>query len=441
MGQDGNDRGSPFQRIGGIDSLPTLENPIEQTGTTETGQTENVAGQEQVAQDDSASKTPRDQVTQESRTLDRRMQFLQRTEGAMQAFRLPGHNRVVHDMREGGERHHEDRVRVDHEHGRHEVHREESRERDRGRVDRSADNSASNVEIREGRLSEVRGKDYENYFNKLEKLMQSIAREQKPGEQKNDRPLSDFEKLVVERFEQAKQIEKESADGKAKFLEKTIEQWRAFFTKFTDRTAKKSIDMSEVQEFLFRGLVKKSDAKAIMISDIIQNSGKAEKFARFSVLYDKLSSLLSKLVPGDLISKEAIAKGMTGEELLYLALLPPTLEQEFLTGMKPKQGMFGLEAIEKRVSEELGIAQEKGTQDQSQAARGARGKKRRMGAWGRLFSSDEEVDQSGQFIPGWQWGTLKRPGGFKLKTFFYSAVIIGFILVILFLINQYLMGK
>jgi hypothetical protein len=459
---DGN-RGSPFQRIGGIDSSTTPKvdqygnpvdefgNPVDQFGNpivqTDTGQTRNIgtpaepATQGEEAAGRAQQDQPQDQVTREKpNLLDSRLKFLQR-DGAMQAFKLPGHNRVIHDMRDGGA-HHGAHGKIDHEfrreHGKGEV-KVKEREHTERAAERASDNTASNIEVRDGKLYEARGKDYENYFNKIEKLMQMIAREQKPADQKEGRPLSDFEKLLVERFEQAKQVEKQSADGKAKFLEKTIEQWRAFFAKFGDRTTKKSIDLAEIQEFLFRGLVKKGDAKAIMISDIIHNSGQMEKFTRFGVLYDKLSSLLARLVPGDLISKEAIAKGLTGEQLLYLALLPPTLEQEFLTGTKPKQGMFGLESIEKRVSEELGLSQDKATLNQQLQAR--KGKKKRLGAWGKMFGGDEEVDQSGQFIPGWQWGTLKRPGGFKLKTFFYSAVIIGFILVILFLINQYLMGK
>lgn len=342
-------------------------------------------------------------------------------EGGYQSIRLPGSSRVIHDRREMPD-------------GDRDVSRE------MGKPDRSqAEDINREQRIRDGKTENVRDKKYENYLG--DRQFPFAAR---PAEQKiSDRKLSMFEELVVKHFEEGQAMEQAIKDGKISFLAKTIEQWRAFFQKFLDRSAAKSVELSEVQEFLFRGMVKKNDAKAIVISDLIHNSGKTEKFIRFGVIYQKIASLLSKLSPGDTLAKQAIADGLTTEKLMYLALNPPSAEAEFFTGLKPTQGMFGLEATEARVAEELGIARDKGAPAGAQQSFAAKGKKHRTGGLWRWLVGDEEVplDDKPQFIPWWQWGTLNRPGGFTLKRAFYSGVIIIFILTILFLAHQYLLGK
>lgn len=347
--------------------------------------------------------------------------FQARTEGAMRAFRLPGSNRVIHDRREAGHRGEKDIPDKAHT-----------------RPDR-ADKHRREMHIREGRAEDVKARTYENYLA----IRQMTASEKGPEAKLKEKLLSEFEKLLVERFEQAKKIEEESKDGKAKFLAKTVEEWRAFFDKFLHRTVKKTADLAEIQEFLFRGMVKKGDAKAVLISDIILNSGRTDKFARFGVLYHKISDFLSKLLPGDAVAKNAIADALLSERLMYLALQPPSAESEILTGLKPKQGMFAAESTEARVAEELGISYDKGAPSAVQRGLYVRGKKKRAGGLFKWLSSDEEMqeDAQGRFMPWWQWGTLKKPGGFTLKRALYSGVFILFILVVLFLIDRFLIGK
>ncbi len=357
---------------------------------------------------------------------------------AMQSFRIPGTNQVVHDRREQSEKG-RDAKEGDKSRGAKES---EDNRADASRARGAADGARKEAEIKDGAMREARAKEYENYLgDRVQKLMQALAK-QIPEKAKEERPLSEFEKLVMERFEQAKQLESELAQGKkASFLTKTVEQWKEFFGKFTGRTAKKSLELSEIQEFLFRGLVKKDAAKAVLISDIIQNGGKTEKFARFSILYQKINDFLSKLSPGDVISKQSLADGLTAERLLYLALLPASFEQELLTGKQPTQGLFASEAVEARVAEELGIVQERGGPSHAHGA-SAKGKKKRGGIKGFFGGGDDEViPDSGQFIPWWQWGTLKRPGGFTLKKAFYTAVITLFVIVMILLIDRFLLGK
>ncbi|PIR18384.1 MAG: hypothetical protein COV46_00300 [Deltaproteobacteria bacterium CG11_big_fil_rev_8_21_14_0_20_49_13] len=349
--------------------------------------------------------------------------FQSRAEGAMQAFRLPGSNKVVHDNREQtGKGDAKDAKGRDDKH----IHREGVR-----------DKSEKNIRIREGKAEEVKEKTYENYLA----IRQMVANEKMPEAKSKERQLSDFEKLLIERFEKSKKIEEAGKEGKTSFLAKTVEQWRSFFDKFMHRTAKKSAELTDIQQFLYRGMVKKGDAKAVMISDIIHNSGQTEKFARFGVLYQKLGGLLSKLVPGDSLSAKSIKDGIESERLWYLSILPPDIGSEIITGRKPKQGMFGSEAVEAMVAKELGIAYDKGTPSGQHRGEFTKQRKRRGGGmFAGLFGGDEElpVEQQGQFVPWWQWGTLKRPGGFTLKRALYSGVIILLIMVIFLVIDRLL---
>lgn len=343
-----------------------------------------------------------------------------RAEGAMQTFRLPGTNRQVHDNREAGEKR-----------GPKDVHEHQHAER------QHQEKVRKEIQVREGRPEEVRERTYENYLA----IKQMVAAEKDPAVVQKERQLSDFERLLIERFENAKKIEEASKDGKTSFLAKTVEQWRSFFAKFTHRTAARSAELAEIQEFLYRGMVKKSEAKAVLISDIILNDGRIDKFTRFSVLYQKISGLLSKLTPGDTISKAMLTDGLTTEKLMYLALQPPSLESEIFTGLRPKQGMFASEATEARVAQELGIGHDKGAP--AAAERGLHGKGRKgrgRGILGLFMGSDEEyVDNSGgQFMPWWSWGDLKRPGNLGIRRALYSGIFIIFVLVFLFVIDRLL---
>lgn len=316
----------------------------------------------------------------------------------------------------------------------------ESADRKAGSKDASkADNPNKEMRLKDGKVQDAVEKRYHNYLA----ARQTFMAEKGDNQKLRDRQFSEFEKSLIERFEQGKKIEESSKEGKSSFLAKTVEQWRSFFAKFTGRTAQKSAELADIQEFLFRGLVKKSDAKAVMISDIIHSNGLADKFARFGIIYNKVGDFLATLLPGDAFSKQAISDGLTANKLYYLALNPPSLESELLTGMKPKQGMFASEATEARVAAELGIAMDKGAP--AGTHHHVDGKRKKRGAGGLMHwlvgEDDVPSDVQNQFVPWWQWGTLKKPGGFTLKRAFYSAVIIAFVLTILFLVDRFLLGK
>jgi hypothetical protein len=337
---------------------------------------------------------------------------------AMLSFRLPGLNRLVQDKRD------------ENKPEKPEVSRESASKAD-----------TKEMEVKEGKARGVKEKAYENYLG--DRMVHAQSKHAQPSA-KAERPLSEFEKCLIAVFEQAKKVIVELKEGTAKFLGKTPEQWRAFFQKFEGRIGKKSAELNNIFECQYRDMVKKGEAKAVIIADIKLGNGVTDKFARFGLLQQKVGSILSKLVPGDAIPKQVIASGLSSEKLYYLALLPPSGETEILTGTKQKMGMFTAEATENRVSEELGISQDKGAPDQVRSEIAAKKlKKKKMGGLFKMFGDGEEIvdDGSGRFMPWWQWGTLNRPGGFTLKRAFYSGVIILFILVILFLINQYLLGK
>ncbi len=342
--------------------------------------------------------------------------IFQRAEGAMQAFRIPGTNKMVVDHRDEGKEGKKGADQKDRAHG-----------------------SPSQLEIKEGKTHDVHERGYENY---LADRKLPFAERQVEGKTK-ERPLSDFEKLVVERFEKAKTLEAASKDGKAHFLEKTIEQWRDFFAKFSERTGKRVADLSDIQEFLFRGVVKKDAAKAVMISDIIHSDGKTDKFARFSILYQKLGDLFSKLLPGEVVSKQSVAEGLLSEELMYLALNPPDIEKGFIMEKGPKLGMFARESTEARVAKELGlVGYDKGSPQSEHRHIASAKKKGNQGLFKWLMGDKEEViEDRGQFVPSSLPANRKKIPFITLKRAFYSAVIIGLILVFLFVIDRLLVNK
>src|SRR3989338_5129227 len=165
-------------------------------------------------------------------------------EGGYQSIRLPGTGRIIHDRRrgEGAE-------------GKEDVSRQRADRRDEPKKGAATDKKER--EIREGKMEEVRSKKYDNYLAERKMMMENKAREL----ENKERQPSEFEKTVKERFEDGKIIEKMVEGGKLKFLAKKIEEWRAFFEKFADRTIGKMVSFDEVMELLFRGVVKKMDAK------------------------------------------------------------------------------------------------------------------------------------------------------------------------------------
>lgn len=294
-------------------------------------------------------------------------------------------------------------------------------------------------QMKEGKLEKAEPKKYANYLGEVKG---KLPPEGAPKEARPTRPLSQFELAVLERFEEAKEIEKPIQDNQPHFLAKTVEEWRAFFQKFVARMIGKSVELDNVRELTYRGVVKKGETKGIVVSDLLLATGKMEKFARFSVLMEKVGEFLAKLIPGEILLKQVVQDGIAGNKLRYLAIGPPATEPE-AAAFKPREGIFTGAATEERIAEELGIARDKGSPQMAQAeARvGKRGKRRASGFAKLLWGEEEEFEEGGQFVPWWSWGRLTRPGGFTLKRAFYTGLFIALILVILFLINQYLGGK
>jgi hypothetical protein len=271
------------------------------------------------------------------------------------------------------------------------------------------------MRLRGGKLLGEKGKKYVNYLN-VEARMRRLAQAQKPEVKAQiDELLSKFEKMLVDVFEEGKQLAKKSKDGKPAFLKKTDSQWKKFFSRFTGRMLKKKVPTKNIQGFLFRGMVPKG-AKGLVISDMTLASGRVERFIRFSILAEAMAKL-SKLLPGDAFGKEML----TGEELYYLALASAR-GREYATVPKPTPGRFMGGVAEEKAEQRLGLT---------------RGKKLGAFGWGKEKEPHEETPY--QFIPWWHWDNVKRPGKFKMITVaFYLALGLTVVIGIL-AITQYLL--
>lgn len=329
---------------------------------------------------------------------------------AFQQFRLPGRERVVVDKRDQPEQ------------GKPAKPAEEAaKDAAKGEAKQSAKEkireAAGELRLAEGRLVKQKDRPYVNYLGDRAEGGRSGGLEREVAGERVERMLSAFERMVVSRFEEGKKIAKESLDGKPKFLEKSEGQWRDFFKNFLDRTVAKKALLSDIREFLLRGIVSKGD-RGIFIGDMQFASGRVEKFVRFSILAEALAKLKA-LSPGEAISK-GILGDLSGEELMYLALAV-SRARDMATSMLPQQGKFMGSRAEAAAAEALGIPLD---QQAHQKARSLRGRK------GGLFGGDllgENVPEElpGQFIPWWQWGNLKHHGPNRWVTaVFYGTLFI-----------------
>ncbi len=309
-------------------------------------------------------------------------------------FRLPGRERIVHDRREDGKA---------------EGKEERAPLRDAARAELAKD-----MEIREGKLVRHEGRAYENYLG--ERTARGAPAERAELLTKVERLLSASEQLVVERFEGGRDVARESADGRARFLPKTEAQWKEFFSKFMDRLIAKRVSIDEIREFLFRGLVPKGN-KGVVISDMVLADGRVEKFVRFGVLAEVMAQLKA-LLPGDVFGRDRL--GTMGEDLLYLALAV-SRGKDIATSPLPSAGKFISGTAEERAAQELGIPV------QGQSSKGAqRTKGGRRAPFTGLFDREggEPEDLPYQFIPWWHWANLKRPTKSKWATIlFYIALL------------------
>lgn len=250
--------------------------------------------------------------------------------------------------------------------------------------------------------------------------------EQQTASDRVGKLLSKFERMILQRFEEGRQIAHQSKDGKPVFSEKSEAQWSQFFKQFMGRTVKKKVSFSMIQNFLMRGLISKG-GKGVFIGDMHLKNGQVEKFIRLSI-FASIMARLKGMKPGQLVEKGVFAE-MSSEELAYLALASAK-RKLFNTSDKATEGKFMGARAEGRAARELGLTLEAQLQEKAKKLRGRRGR-----GFGGLFDRDPEPeDLPYRFVPWWHWGTLSRPGKFKWFTlFFYAAIltlaIMGVILI------------
>jgi hypothetical protein len=306
-------------------------------------------------------------------------------------FQLPGRDRVVHDRRG-----------------------ESEGKRSEAAAEAKPDLRAE-MEIKEGKLVSSKEKTYENYLaGRMEK---AAMPEPRAVQEKIERLLSTFERLILERFEEGRALAKESPDGKPKLLSKTEAEWKEFFNQFRDRIVGRKISFEEIGEFLFRGLVNKGN-KGIVISDLTFKDGRVEKFIRFSALAEALAKL-QNLKPGDVFGAESLP--LLGEEFMYLALAA-SRGRDIATSPLPIAGRFVSGKTEELVARELGIP----AGGQYAEGKGLGRMRGRRPLFGGLIEDREGPPEElpYQFIPWWHWGNLKRPGRMRWTTVaFYAALL------------------
>lgn len=330
---------------------------------------------------------------------------------AFQQFRLPGRDRVVVDKRD------------QHDQGKpaeaaKEAVKDAAKEKaTKEAKEKSVKDAAGELRLHEGRLVRHKEKSYVNYLGERSDGQRHGGLDQEAASDRVERMFSAFERLVVARFEDGKKVAKESPDGKARFLAKTDGQWRDFFKGFLDRTVQKKALLADIRDFLFRGIVSKG-TKGVFIGDINFASGRVEKFVRFSVLAEALAKLRA-LSPGDAVGR-GMLEGMTGEELMYLALAV-SRARDFAASMLPSQGKFMGGRAEAAAAEALGIPID---QHLRQKAKSMRGRKGGLFA-GDLLGDDVPEDLPYRFIPWWQWGNLKQQGPRRWVTaVFYGSLLV-----------------
>lgn len=299
-------------------------------------------------------------------------------------FKLPGTNYVVRDQREEGAR------------------KGEAFKKDPG------------YEMKDGQLAKAKEKSYVNYLGDRQVLQPDEAR---GLAREISRLLSEFEKLLIDRFEKGKILEQETADGKPNFGAKSAEQWRSFFSKFLGRTVWRDADLKMLKEFIFRGLIdlKRGDGKyAVLIGDMELSNGQIEKFARLRVLSDLLE-MLANARPGSSIEEDLIRKGIGKDELKYLALAHKHTDHGIKTAKDTTKGMFGELRTEEEVASRLGISR----------------RKKGGGAYGgpiKWGDKDSEEEKHG-FVP---WGFWEREKRGRPWPKLFTKVLFTIIILILF---------
>ena len=333
---------------------------------------------------------------------------------AFQQFRLPGREQLVADRRDQPE------MGKPAEAAKEAVQQAvKEAAKETGRKETEGAEKRAELRLQDGRLVKQPDRSWVNRLgNRLDGGLRG-GTDQAAASDRVERMLSAFERMVVARFEGGQKVARESADGKAHFLEKSAAQWRDFFASFMDRTISRKTLLSEIREFLLRGVVQKG-SKGVFIGDINFQSGRVEKFVRFSILAEALAKLKA-MAPGDAVGK-GLLSGMTGEELMYLALAA-SRAQEFAFAQQAAQGKFMGGRAEAEAAAALGIPLEQQLRQKAKTLQ----KRRGGGGFGKgLFERDEAPAETPyQFVPWWHWGNLGRPGRFRWVTaVFYTTLAI-----------------
>jgi len=328
---------------------------------------------------------------------------------AFQQFRLPGKDRVIVDNRERFQGEPAEKAAKD-------AVKDAAKDAAKKDTAKSTKEAAADLQLKEGKLVAAKDKAFANYLAARDKL--GGGAEHKAAAERVEQMLNAFERMVVARFEQGKQVAHDSPDGKPHFLPKTDAEWKQFFKAFLDRTVQKKVLFDEIRDFLMRGVISKGN-KGIFIGDIRLNDGRIEKFIRFSVLAEALAKLKA-MVPGDALTAGMMGE-LAGEDLMYLALAA-SRGRDFIASMLPSQGKFMGEAAEARAAEALGIPLDRQLAQKAKNLRARHG----GGGMGGLFERDAAPeDLPYQFIPWWSWGNLTRPGPTRWITrVFYGALLV-----------------
>lgn len=344
--------------------------------------------------------------------LPARLQSLQRAfenSLAMHQFRLPGTNQVVVDRREQPS------------HGKPDVAKDAAREMAQRHVDDKKGKESAKKEVRDrfrlrdGKLIKEMGTRESDRLSDRNISRGSLERE--AASSRVDRMMNQFYKVLSARFNDGVQIARQSADGKLNLLEKTLAQWKSFFGNFSDRTVQKKVLLSEIREFLMRGLIPRGN-KGVFIGDMQLISGRTEKFIRFSILADAFAKLKG-MSPGDKFDA-AILGELLSEELMFLALAA-SRGREFEASMLPAQGKFLGGRAESRAAEELGLPVAAHLRQKAKHLRGRRG-----GTLGKNWFGEEVPEEMPyRFVPWYQLGNLKSGGKLKWVTAtFYGTLFI-----------------
>lgn len=333
-----------------------------------------------------------------ARKLDARIPF--------QQFRLPGKDRVVVDRRD--------------------MPRGEPKEAAREASKESAKEAAKEAASKETAREAGRAKDAGRAS-----FAARGGLEQQAATDRVERLLSAFEKMVIARFEEGRQIARESPDGKPHFLAKTEKQWSEFFRSFLHRTIKKRALLAEIRNFLLRGVVARG-TRGVFIGDMNMSSGRVEKFVRFSILAEALAKM-QNMRPGETIGKDILGK-LSSEELMYLALAA-SRARAFAGTKKAAQGKFVGGRAEAMAARALGLSLDEQLREK------ARRLKRGRGGLGKLFGEEvpaEEIPY--RFVPWWRWGNLTRPGKFRWVTVVFYASLLALALMGIGVLTYRLLG-